>query len=408
MPSSSGGILKDGKDSNEAQMTNQSQIEEALKWVRLVYPGPAEVIEAAYRALRAELERRCGELEDMIIAHSKMVRRAEKAEAEVLKMREDYETMMGDATQAYRNMTDERNEWEKRANEYSAELVALKAKPAPSNDEMKALREALFELGRDYKLVRSRLDETDSKFIGAAGLAKIRLLEENNRANAAEESRASLCAQFERAMKKAGLPVNTRKRVNAWLYPLAPVPPTPEAAPCAECGQPMLPRGAMRDKVKVQALGLIIPVTSKYIDGPSQVFVMFDEATEVSYLAHQLKKGKGNNMSICMNCGTEHSCSDLRKIYDEWRKDKTELAALRSAAQEDGLREYWSDTEARSSEAHDVYQKEAHRRGDVRHPDAYADLSEPTKEWDRVLVRWVQSTLTRFPKPAHQSKKEVK
>lgn len=54
---------------------------------------------------------------------------------------------------------------------------------------------------------------------------------------------------------------------------------------------------------------------------------------------------------------------------------------------------YWSDVEARSADAHAVYQKEAHRRGDVRHADAYADLSEATKEWDRVLVRWVHSTI---------------
>jgi hypothetical protein len=54
---------------------------------------------------------------------------------------------------------------------------------------------------------------------------------------------------------------------------------------------------------------------------------------------------------------------------------------------------FWSDTEARSADAHAVYQKEAHRRGDVRHPDAYADLSDATKEWDRVLVRWVAETI---------------
>lgn len=53
---------------------------------------------------------------------------------------------------------------------------------------------------------------------------------------------------------------------------------------------------------------------------------------------------------------------------------------------------HWSDTEARSAEAHAVYQKEAHRRGDVRHADSYDELPEPTKEWDRVLVRWVHAT----------------
>jgi hypothetical protein len=47
------------------------------------------------------------------------------------------------------------------------------------------------------------------------------------------------------------------------------------------------------------------------------------------------------------------------------------------------------DLEALSARLHEVYQKEAHRRGDVRHADAYADLSEDTKEWDRVLARWI-------------------
>jgi hypothetical protein len=47
------------------------------------------------------------------------------------------------------------------------------------------------------------------------------------------------------------------------------------------------------------------------------------------------------------------------------------------------------DLEALSARLHEVYQKEAHRRGDVRHADAYADLPEATKEWDRVLARWV-------------------
>lgn len=47
------------------------------------------------------------------------------------------------------------------------------------------------------------------------------------------------------------------------------------------------------------------------------------------------------------------------------------------------------DVEALSARLHDVYQKEAHRRGDVRHADAYDDLPEDTKEWDRVLARWI-------------------
>jgi hypothetical protein len=72
-----------------------------------------------------------------------------------------------------------------------------------------------------------------------------------------------------------------------------------------------------------------------------------------------------------------------------WAYEQACKALERAKAGAVRLIEFWSDIEARSSDAHDVYQKEAHRRGDVRHADAYADLSEPTKEWDRVLVRWV-------------------
>jgi hypothetical protein len=42
-----------------------------------------------------------------------------------------------------------------------------------------------------------------------------------------------------------------------------------------------------------------------------------------------------------------------------------------------------------SAVLHEIYQLEAHRRGDVRHADNYDDLSEDTKEWDRVLARWI-------------------
>lgn len=56
------------------------------------------------------------------------------------------------------------------------------------------------------------------------------------------------------------------------------------------------------------------------------------------------------------------------------------------------------ELEALSARLHDIYQLEAHRRGDVRHADRYEDLSEPTKEWDRVLARWILRYWTlRFP-----------
>lgn len=52
------------------------------------------------------------------------------------------------------------------------------------------------------------------------------------------------------------------------------------------------------------------------------------------------------------------------------------------------------DLERLSARLHDIYQKEAHRRGDIRHADAYEELSEATQEWDRVLARWILEYFT--------------
>lgn len=105
----------------------------------------------------------------------------------------------------------------------------------------------------------------------------------------------------------------------------------------------------------------------------------------------------------------EFSMRSSIEMAERWRKTAelaTGLAEECMARADDGervirssekerLASWWDDTEARSAEAHAVYQQEAHRRGDVRHPDAYEDLSDATKEWDRVLVRWVASTIRR-------------
>ena len=37
---------------------------------------------------------------------------------------------------------------------------------------------------------------------------------------------------------------------------------------------------------------------------------------------------------------------------------------------------------------HEIYQEEARRQGDVRHPDDYYELPENIKEFDRVLARY--------------------
>lgn len=127
-------------------------------------------------------------------------------------------------------------------------------------------------------------------------------------------------------------------------------------------------------------------------------------------LMEHCERCNGNGILPCVDCDTSgphhHVCAHCigtglvyRSAYSApsaigLHEEDEEKAALREEARR--LREaqarlvgFWSDVEARSSDAHDAYQAEAHRRGDVRHADAYADLSEPTKEWDRVLVRWV-------------------
>jgi hypothetical protein len=38
---------------------------------------------------------------------------------------------------------------------------------------------------------------------------------------------------------------------------------------------------------------------------------------------------------------------------------------------------------------HGVYQEEASRQGDVRHPEDYEDLEERFREYDRALARWI-------------------
>ena|SRR5437899_12478905 len=45
--------------------------------------------------------------------------------------------------------------------------------------------------------------------------------------------------------------------------------------------------------------------------------------------------------------------------------------------------------ESSAAEFHQVYQAEAKRQGDVRHKDAYDDLAENIKDFDRALARHV-------------------
>jgi hypothetical protein len=45
--------------------------------------------------------------------------------------------------------------------------------------------------------------------------------------------------------------------------------------------------------------------------------------------------------------------------------------------------------EALSAKFHSIYQAEARRQGNLRHHDDYTQLSEATKDYDRVLARFV-------------------
>jgi len=42
-----------------------------------------------------------------------------------------------------------------------------------------------------------------------------------------------------------------------------------------------------------------------------------------------------------------------------------------------------------AAKLHTLHQREAKRQGDVRHQDAYAQLAENTKEFHRVLARFI-------------------
>lgn len=109
---------------------------------------------------------------------------------------------------------------------------------------------------------------------------------------------------------------------------------------------------------------------------------------EIPNLRSRVKELESRNLGDANTCYCGCNAHEQKKIADAIA---AQVHAMRIGWV--NLVKHWGDIEARSEEAHTTYQEEAHRRGDVRHPDAYADLSEPTKEWDRVLVRWVQRKL---------------
>ena len=60
-----------------------------------------------------------------------------------------------------------------------------------------------------------------------------------------------------------------------------------------------------------------------------------------------------------------------------------------------------------SEKFHAIYQAEAKRQGDIRHKDAYADLPENIKEFDRVLARFVLAEFSRIRSEARAGMREA-
>jgi hypothetical protein len=54
---------------------------------------------------------------------------------------------------------------------------------------------------------------------------------------------------------------------------------------------------------------------------------------------------------------------------------------------------YEERVEQLAASFHEVYQAEANRQGDVRHPNDYNELPENIKDYDRALARFVITLL---------------
>lgn len=87
----------------------------------------------------------------------------------------------------------------------------------------------------------------------------------------------------------------------------------------------------------------------------------------------------------------------------DWKNKPVTIDEIEKAVEANGGKFYYGEVgeeqpddtvEELSAIFHDIYQKEAHRQeaaglGSARHYDEYEKLSEPVKEFDRVLARYV-------------------
>jgi hypothetical protein len=80
----------------------------------------------------------------------------------------------------------------------------------------------------------------------------------------------------------------------------------------------------------------------------------------------------------------------------EWGKELQFFIDIKSLIEQSGKPDtegekpdsQW-EVETLARKFHEIYQVEAKRQGDVRHPDGYDSLPENIKEYDRVLARYV-------------------
>lgn len=106
----------------------------------------------------------------------------------------------------------------------------------------------------------------------------------------------------------------------------------------------------------------------------------------------------GITQSVCHKCGAykppspqvQGDCKNcFRTDKGMWLCEKHIIGSV-SKVQDD-----WEDLELLSAKLHEIYQIESKRQGDCRHPDDYNALSENTKEYDRVLARFIKSLLAK-------------
>lgn len=74
--------------------------------------------------------------------------------------------------------------------------------------------------------------------------------------------------------------------------------------------------------------------------------------------------------------------------------------------EEANWRQMGDTIEKMAAEFHEIYQQEAKRQGDVRHKDAYTDLPENVKEFDRVLARHVAAGIAEAVKAAEEATRD--